>query len=86
MKALEFFMDKKIEKDLVCYCFGYSEDDIAEDVIKNGRSTIMERIAREKATGGCSCAEKNPKRRWCFGDVRQVVNRVRPGNKTLDSY
>lgn len=45
---------------LVCYCFGYTEEDIREDLHKNGRSLILERIAAEKKTGGCRCAELNP--------------------------
>jgi hypothetical protein len=48
---------------LICYCFGYSVDDIEEDFIKNGRSVIIEKIAAEKKTGGCDCANKNPKGR-----------------------
>ena len=50
-------------KEIICYCFGYSIEDIRDDVLKKGRSLIMERIAAEKKTGGCDCATKNPKRR-----------------------
>jgi len=52
-----------MNKQLVCYCFGYSADDIKEDFLKHGRSQIMERIADEKKGGGCNCGEKNPKGR-----------------------
>ncbi len=45
---------------LVCYCFGYSAADIERDVVANGRSTILERIAAAKQAGGCSCATRNP--------------------------
>ena len=54
--------DLKMQK-WICYCFEYSRDDIEKDVIKNGRSTIMEKIAREKQLGRCDCAAKNPKGR-----------------------
>lgn len=47
-------------ENLVCYCFGYTASDIARDVVANGKSTIMERIASEKKVGGCQCATKNP--------------------------
>ena len=47
----------------ICFCFGYSEADIAADVQTHGRSTIVERILREKAQGGCNCATTNPKGR-----------------------
>ena len=45
----------------ICYCFGYSEEDITKDVIENkGRSLIMEKITAEKKGGGCSCGSKHP--------------------------
>ena len=47
--------------DLVCYCFGYSEHDIEQDVQKhNGHPTILERIKVSKQDGLCRCHEKNP--------------------------
>lgn len=49
--------------DLVSYCFGYREKDIVKDYANNGRSLIMERIMKEKKTGGCDCGKKNPKGR-----------------------
>ncbi len=49
--------------ELICYCFEYTKDDIEQDYIKNGRSLIMDKIAAEKKTGGCDCANKNPKGR-----------------------
>ena len=59
---------------LICYCFEHTKDDIEQDFIKNGRSLIIESIAAEKKAGGCDCANKNPKGRWCLVDVRQVVD------------
>jgi hypothetical protein len=47
--------------DLICYCFGYSDDDIQNDYMENGKSTIMEKIQMEKKVGSCQCATKNPK-------------------------
>lgn len=44
----------------ICFCFGYSEEDIRQDVLQHGRSLILERIASEKKAGGCRCAETNP--------------------------
>lgn len=60
--------------ELVCYCFEYTRNDIEKDYLKNGRSTILEKIASEKKSGGCDCANKNPKGLWCLADVRQVVD------------
>ena len=44
--------DHKLD-DLVCYCFGYTVNDIERDFIKNERSLIIEKIAAEKKVGGC---------------------------------
>ena len=66
---------------LICYCFGYSVDDIIQDYLKNGKSTIMEKIQTEKKFGNCQCAIKNPKGKWCLGDVRQVVEEINGNSK-----
>jgi hypothetical protein len=50
-------------EDLVCYCFGFTRHDIEQDLMKNGRSLIMEKIMTEKRTGGCDCKNLNPKGR-----------------------
>lgn len=50
-------------KELVCYCFEYSEEDIRRDVFTNGRSLIMEEIIAAKQFGSCQCEVKNPKGR-----------------------
>ncbi len=50
-------------KKYVCYCFGYSEKDIIEDLKKHGHSTILERITEEKSGNTCNCEEKHPERR-----------------------
>jgi hypothetical protein len=49
-----------IMADIVCYCFGYSEEDIRKEYEENGKSSILERIKAEKKFGNCQCATKNP--------------------------
>jgi len=56
----KYFRDGFV-KDLICYCFGYSAEDIHQDYLRNGKSTIMEKIQMEKKFGNCRCATKNPK-------------------------
>ena len=51
------------ENDLVCYCFQFTRKQIETDYLDNDRSMILERITCEKKTGGCNCAQNNPKRR-----------------------
>ena len=47
--------------DLICYCFTYTESDIKADILKNKKSTILERIKAEKKADTCECNSKNPK-------------------------
>jgi hypothetical protein len=49
--------------EVVCYCFGYTADDIRQDHETHGHSTILEKIKLEKKFGNCQCAVKNPKGR-----------------------
>jgi len=57
----EPILEENIVKDLICYCFVYSIDDIEKDYKDNGVSTIMEKIKMKKKYGNCQCATKNPK-------------------------
>jgi hypothetical protein len=54
---------KASNKEIICYCFGHSVEDVRDDALRNGRSLIMEHIIAEKKAGGCDCAMKNPKGR-----------------------
>jgi len=50
-----------MKEKLICYCFGYSEEDIIADVLKNsGSSSILERILGEKKKGTCRCSTTHP--------------------------
>jgi hypothetical protein len=64
MPAAEIdFMTRQENSEEICYCFGFTKQDIEQDFIKNGRSLILEKISAEKKAGGCDCATKNPKGR-----------------------
>ncbi len=62
--------------EIICYCFGYTSEDIRHDLLRNGRSTILDRIKKAKKDGGCNCANRNPKRRRCIPEVHRVVNEI----------
>lgn len=46
--------------EIICFCFGYSREDIIDDYQKWGESKILSRIIAEKRSGGCECQLKNP--------------------------
>lgn len=74
-----------MSQKLICYCFSYTADDIKNDIIENGHSTIMIRITNAKKNGKCNCESTNPKGRWCLAEVRQVVNDAK-GIKELKNF
>ena len=57
----------------VCYCFGVTRQDIADEVQRTGKSTIAERIKAEVKAGNCACEVKNPSGKCCLGDVVRAV-------------
>jgi hypothetical protein len=52
--------EKQNDNPLICYCFGYTRNNLEQDFITNGKSLIMEKIMFEKKIGGCHCATNNP--------------------------
>ncbi|MCK9295988.1 MAG: hypothetical protein M0P70_12990 [Desulfobulbaceae bacterium] len=50
-------------EELVCYCLGYTREDIRQDAARYGRSTILERIAAASRAGVCHCTASNPQGR-----------------------
>ena len=63
LKSLSGMKNEFQSDDLVCYCFKFTRNDIEQDYMKNGESTIIAKISSEKKSGGCDCAIKNPKGR-----------------------
>ena len=63
----------------VCYCFGYTERQIVDDVLAHGRSTIREYISEQVQAGRCRCVVTNPSGRCCLGTVARAVAKTRHG-------
>ncbi len=62
---------------LVCYCFDHTSEDIQQDFLRQGESTIEADIREKVARGLCSCEVKNPKGKCCLGDVRGVIQQLK---------
>jgi hypothetical protein len=60
----------------VCYCFGFTARQIAEDLTANGRSTIRPYIENQVRAGRCRCETTNPAGRCCLGNVSRVISRT----------
>jgi hypothetical protein len=57
----------------VCYCFGYSADDLITELRATGDSTIPDAIAAACRRGEDRCPETNPQGSCCLGNVRAVI-------------
>lgn len=76
----------KVEEDPVpvCYCFGFTERRIADDLLANGRSTVRDYIRERVRRGDCACEVTNPSGRCCLGDVGRAIARALPALVSLD--
>jgi Zinc binding domain len=65
----------KVESDLipVCYCFGFAQKDIEDEIAEAGRSTVADRITAEVTAGNCACEVKNPSGKCCLGDITRAA-------------
>ena len=62
----------------VCYCFGFTRQDIWDEIGSTGKSTVAERIKAEVEAGHCACEVKSPSGKCCLGDVtRAAKDRLR---------
>ena len=69
-------LKEKQEPLLLCYCFGFTEGMVWEEVERTGRCSIPGRISAEVKAGHCACEIRNPQGSCCLGNVQAVVKRV----------
>ena len=60
----------------LCYCFGFSDEYVRDEIRTLGRTTILHRIQSLVKDGVCACEERNPSGKCCLGDVTLVVERL----------
>jgi len=57
----------------VCYCFGFTRNDIENEIAETGRLTVADRIKTEVNAGNCACEVKNPSGKCCLGKVTRAA-------------
>ena len=57
----------------ICYCFGFTRQDIWDEIRRTGKSTVAQRITAEVRAGNCACEVKNPSGKCCLGDVTRTA-------------
>jgi hypothetical protein len=66
----------------LCYCFGFTERMVQEEVDAMGVCTIPDRIGAEVRKENCACEVRNPQGSCCLGNVAAVVKRVLASART----
>ena len=69
-------LKEKSAPHTVCYCFGHTEESIREEVVRTGRSTVVDSITARVRAGECTCETTNPQGTCCLGDVAKVVKKL----------
>ncbi len=59
----------------VCYCFGWTQEMIFNEIKQKGHSTAIQEISARVKAKECACEIKNPSGRCCLEQVRKVVER-----------
>lgn len=65
----------------VCYCFGYTEGMIADELRATGKTAIPQKITELTKTGMCACEVRNPAGVCCLGQVNKAVTRLSAEHK-----
>jgi hypothetical protein len=60
----------------LCYCFGFNESDVREEIERTGRTSIPQRIAELLKQKMCACPARNPSGACCLGEVTKTLKRL----------
>jgi hypothetical protein len=66
----------RAEPVALCYCFGFTEAMVREEIHQTGRCMIPESITAEIKAGHCACEVRNPQGSCCLGNVTSAVKRL----------
>ena len=65
----------KVKDDPIplCYCFGFEQSDIRDEIARTGNTTIPERVSKLIREGLCACDARNPAGVCCLGEVNKAA-------------
>ena len=61
----------------LCYCFGFDESHLRDEILQTGNTTIPERISQLIHEGLCACDVRNPSGGCCLGEVKRAATRLK---------
>lgn len=62
----------------VCYCFHHTRASLRAELLATGGSTAIHMIETGIAAGQCACDLRNPQGSCCLGNVRALVQTLKP--------
>ena len=60
----------------LCYCFGFDESHLREEISRTGSTTVPARISGLIAEGLCACEARNPSGVCCLGEANRIAKRL----------
>lgn len=60
----------------ICYCFGFTDKMVRDEIHATGQCTIAQRITSEIKAGNCACEIRNPQSTCCLGNVTATVRKA----------
>jgi hypothetical protein len=60
----------------LCYCFGFEESHMREEIEREGQTTIPQRIIDLIKRRLCACEARNPSGVCCLGEVNKATRRL----------
>lgn len=60
----------------LCYCFGFDESHIRDEIALTGTTTIPGRISTLIREGLCACEARNPAGVCCLGEVNKAAKKL----------
>ena len=70
----------KVKEDPIplCYCFGFEQSDIRDEIARTGSTTIPGRVSKLIREGLCACDARNPAGECCLGEVNRTAKLLMP--------
>jgi hypothetical protein len=73
---LRVAVKERLDPIPLCYCFGFDEADMRNEITATGQTRIPQLIAALIKEGLCACASRNPSGACCLGAVRWAAKRL----------
>jgi hypothetical protein len=68
----------KVKDDPIplCYCFGFDEKHIRDEIERTGSTSVPEKVSDLIRHGLCACESRNPAGVCCLGEIKQATKRL----------